>query len=45
MRNRPGIYKVGERIGLIIEVGRLGLFVGFWFLTIDIVGGFHKEWF
>jgi hypothetical protein len=35
-------FSSGDR-GLIVELGRIGVFVGFWFLVIDIVGGLHCE--
>lgn len=31
------------RCGVIFELGRFGMFLGFWFLSVDIVGGFHFE--
>lgn len=32
-----------KRKGLILEIGNFGMLVGFWFFTIDIIGGFHFE--
>ena len=34
---------VKGRKGIVIENGKFGIWFGLWFVTIDIVGGFHFE--
>lgn len=43
MHKRMKLIKIGKRKGLCIEIGKFGMWFGFWFLAVDIIGGYHLE--